>query len=55
MGKKLDFRFADDCRSVYMRYAGTIAMEVYMRGVMDWARPHYAVVSRELPYQPDGP
>ena len=55
MGKKLDFRFADDCRSVYMRYAGTIAMEVYMRGVMDRARPHYAVVSRELPYQPDGP
>ena len=47
MGKKLDFRFADDCRSVYMRYAGTIAMEVYMRGVMDRARPHYAVVSRE--------
>ena len=38
-----------------MRYAGTIAMEVYMRGVMDRARPHYAVVSRELPYQPDGP
>ena len=37
MGKKLDFRFADDCRSVYMRYAGTIAMEVYMRGVMDRA------------------
>ena len=55
MGRKLDFRFADDCRSVYMRYAGTIAMEVYMRGVMDRARPHYAVVSRELPYQPDGP
>ena len=26
-----------------------------MRGVMDRARPHYAVVSRELPYQPDGP
>ena len=49
MGKKLDFQFADDCRSVYMRYAGTIAMEVYMRGVMDRARPHYAVVSRELP------
>ena len=24
MGKKLDFRFADDCRSVYMRYAGTM-------------------------------
>ena len=53
MGKKLDFRFADDCRSVYMRYAGTIAMEVYMRGVMDGARLHYAIVSRELPYQPD--
>ena len=55
MERKLDFQFADDCRSVYMRYAGTIAMEVYMRGVMDRARPHYAVVSRELPYQPDGP
>ena len=53
MGKKLDFQFAEDCRSVYMRYAGTIAMEVYMRGVMDGARLHYAVVSRELPYQPD--
>ena len=53
MGKKLDFRLADDCRSVYMRYAGTIAMEVYMSGVMDGARFHYAIVSRELPYQPD--
>ena len=47
MGKKLDFQFAEDCRSVYMRYAGTIAMEVYMRGVMDGARLHYAIVSRE--------
>lgn len=28
-------------------------MEVYMRGVMDGARLHYAIVSRELPYQPD--
>lgn len=36
-----------------MRYAGTIAMEVYMRGVMDDTRLHYAIVSRELPYQPD--
>lgn len=53
MGKKLDFRLADDCRSVYMRYAGTIAM-VYMRGVMDGARLHYAIVSRELPYPPEG-
>ena len=41
MEKKLNLRFADDCRSVYMRYAGTIAMEVYMRGVMDDARLHY--------------
>jgi hypothetical protein len=53
MGKKLDFRLADDCRSVYMRYAGTIAM-VYMRVVMDGARLHYAIVSRELPYPPEG-
>lgn len=51
--KKLDYRFADDCRSAYMSYAGSIAMEVYMRGVMDGARLHYAIVSRELPYQPD--
>ena len=36
-----------------MPYDGTIAMEVYMRGVMDGARLHYAIVSRELPYQPD--
>ena len=53
MEKKLDCRFADDCRSVYMSYADSIAMEVYMRGVMDGARLHYAIVSRELPYQPD--
>lgn len=53
MEKKLNFRFADDCRSVYMRYAGTIAMEVYMRGVMDGARLHYAIVSRELPHKSD--
>ena len=53
MEKKLDCRFADDCRSVYMSYAGSIAMEVYMRGVMDGARLHYAIVNRELPYQPD--
>ena len=53
MGKKLDLRLADDCRSVYMRYAGTIAM-VYMRGVMDGARLHYAIVSGELPYPPEG-
>ena len=53
MGKKLDFRLADDCWSVYMRYAGTIVMEVYMRGVMDGVRFHYAIVSKGLPYQPD--
>ena len=53
MEKKLDCRFADDCRSAYMSYAGSIAMEVYMRGVMDGARLHYAIVSRELPYKPD--
>ena len=33
MEKKLNLRFADDCRSVYMRNTGTIAMEVYMRSV----------------------
>ena len=53
MGKKLEFQFADNCRSVYMRYAETIAMEVYMRGVLDGARLHYAIVGRELPYQLD--
>ena len=53
MDKKLDCRFADDCKSAYMSYAGSIAMEVYMRGVMDGARLHYAIVSRELPYKPD--
>ena len=53
MEKKLDYRFADDCRSTYMNYVGSITMEVYMRGVMDGARLHYAIVSRELPYQPD--
>ena len=53
MDKKLECRFADDCKSAYMSYAGSIAMEVYMRGVMDGARLHYATVSRELPYQPD--
>ena len=53
MEKKLDSRFADDCRSAYMNYAGAIAMEVYMRGVMDGARLHYAIVSRELLYKPD--
>ena len=53
MDKKLDCRFADDCRSAYMNYAGSIAMEVYMRGVMDGARLYYAIVSRELPYQQD--
>ncbi len=53
MEKRLDCRFADDCRSAYMNYAGSIAMEVYMRGVMDGARLHYAIVSRELPYKLD--
>ena len=53
MEKKLDSQFADDCRSVYMRYAGLIVMDVYMRGVMDGARLHYAIVSRELPYKLD--
>ena len=54
MEKKLDYRFADDCQSAYMIYAGTIAMEVYMRGVMDGARLRYAIVSRELHYKPEG-
>ena len=53
MEKKLDSQFADDCRSVYMRYAGLIVMDVYMRGVMDGARLYYAIVSRELPYKLD--
>ena len=53
MEKRLDCRFADDCRSVYMRYAGLIVMDVYMRGVMEGARLHYAIVSRELPYKLD--
>ena len=53
MEKRLDCRFADYCRSAYMSYAGSIAMEVYMHGVMDGARLHYAIVHRELPYQPD--
>ena len=54
MEKKLDYRFADDCRSTYMNYVGSITMEVYMRGVMDGARLRYAIVSRELHYKPDG-
>ena len=53
MEKRLECRFSDDCRSAYMNYAGSIAMEVYMRGVMDGARLHYAIVNRELPYKPD--
>ena len=53
MEKNLDSQFADDCRSVYMRYAGLIVMDVYMRGVMDGARLYYAIVSRELPYKLD--
>ena len=53
MEKRLVGRFADDCRSAYMSSAGSIAMEVYMHGVMDGARLHYAIVHRELPYQPD--
>lgn len=54
MENKLDCKFADDCRSAYMSYAGSIAMEVYMRGVMDGARLHYAIVSRELSMPTDG-
>ena len=53
MEKKLDSQFVDDCRSVYMRYAGLIVMDVYMCGMMDGARLHYAIMSRELPYQLD--
>lgn len=46
--EKVEYDFADKYRSAYLSYAGTLAMETYMRGVMDGARLHYAIISREL-------
>ena len=54
LDEKLEYGFAERCRSAYMSYAGTLAMETYLRGVMDGARLHYAIVSRELPMPTDG-
>ena len=32
LGERLEYEFADMYRSAYMNYAGTLAIETYMRG-----------------------
>ncbi len=49
MTEKVDSLFADECQSAYMSFAGTLAMETYLRGVMDGARMYHAIITHELP------